>query len=82
MFSDSTLIPNYFKDRLRIYCNEKALDATLIKQDFQEAEVWMHFSIDLDRLPDSILIENEIFINLFSDQSNMLIISTSKNQHI
>ncbi len=74
-YADTTLIPTYFSKAFKLNCDNVLLKANLLKQDYQEEEVWLYYSVKIDSIPESILIENKIFSDLFSDQVNMLIFS-------
>jgi hypothetical protein len=78
--SDSTInmnnlvVKNYIQKKFLI-----SLDGILTNPEFkgiknEGADTWLYFSLELDQIPDLINIQNKIFVDLFSDQINLLIL--------
>lgn len=74
-YSDTSLIPNYFIDRLKINADGKVLSPKLEKQTNEQTELWLYFTIRLDEIPEKLTIENSIYTDLFNNPENMLIFS-------
>jgi hypothetical protein len=72
-YADTTLISKYFQENLKVFANDKELESLLLKQISEESEAWLYFSSPLPEIPDKLEIENKIYIEIFSDQINMLI---------
>lgn len=79
-YADTTIIPQYFKKGLKVFSNEKVLEPVFSKQVNQESEVWLYFKIPLAKIPDEIIIENKIYLEIFADQINMLIFALGQKE--
>lgn len=80
IFADTTLIPKYFRNNLKISCDNIDIIPKLINQDYQETEVWLHYTATIPKIPENMTIENKIYCQLFADQINMLIFSYKKKE--
>lgn len=73
---DSTLVGNYFTSNFKISDGTKTLVPLLIKSESNELEYWLYYSVSLTDVPEKIIIDNSIMLEIFSDQQNLLIFST------
>jgi hypothetical protein len=85
--SDSTInmnkliVSDYIQKRFLI-----TLDGMLVNPEFEEVktideDVWLYFSLKLERMPESMLIQNKIFVDLFRDQINLLILACNSKEN-
>jgi hypothetical protein len=80
-FSKNTYkLENYFISSLVIRADELILKPQLIKQDINEFEYWLYFSIDLENIPNSLEISNRILTDFYKDQINLLIFSYNEKE--
>lgn len=79
-YNDTTLIPNYFKETINVFCDNRNLNFDLVNQVNQETEVWLYYSVSLESIPKEIEIENKIYNGIFPDQTNMLIFAYGKKE--
>jgi hypothetical protein len=73
-------IENYFKNSLEIKTDSLILKPKLIHNKNEETEFWLFYSINLIQLPNTLTIKNSILIDLYSDQTNLLIFSYNKKE--
>jgi hypothetical protein len=84
--SDSTI--NMNKLIVTDYIQKKfliTLDGNMVNPEFEEIktideDVWLYFTLKLDRLPESMRIQNKIFVDLFRDQINLLILACNSKE--
>ncbi len=78
---DKILASGYFNKRFII-----SIDGVPVKPEFTgikdyESDVWMFFSIKLSQIPESINIQNKIFLETYRDQINLLILTCGSNEN-
>jgi hypothetical protein len=74
------LINKYFNDKVHIYVNNKLLTGKVLTVNIQDNEICLNLLYRSDKNPKKIKIRNQVLTGLYSDQTNMILISINKNE--
>jgi hypothetical protein len=72
---DSTLISKYFDSAFKISEHNRNFKSEFVGQKTDVYDVWISFSIKLEILPENLTINNQIMLDVFLDQTNLVIFS-------
>jgi len=74
-------ILSYFSNHLKISALKKDFSAQdLIKKQVDEYSVWYYLQIPSKRLPQKIQIVNTLMLDLYSDQTNLVIVKVGEKE--
>lgn len=81
---DIKLINGYMKERFVLSAGNDTLSLNYIKKQQDDQTVWIYFTGKIEEsLPDKLEISNMMLMDLYMDQTNLLILNTgSKEQGI
>lgn len=74
------IVNQYIEKCLTFSIDGEITEPTFKKLKYEETDVWLYFSIKLDKIPESIGVQNKIFLDLYSDQINLLILAYRSNE--
>ena len=69
------LINKYFNDKVQIYINNKLLIGKLLTVSNDNYEICLTLIYNSEKKPRKFKIRNQVLINLYSDQANMVYIN-------
>lgn len=72
---DTTIIEKYFIKSFLLKLDDVSVSPRYISQRVTETDVWFNFRIKINQIPDIIAIKNRIFVDIFTDQTNLVIFS-------
>ena len=67
----------YLSEKLIIKVNEKLLSGKLLEMKVADNEISMNLEYNGGKKPNTIIVKNLILTNLYSDQSNMVIVKVN-----
>jgi hypothetical protein len=73
-------IEAYFIENIKMEVNGEYLYPVLKKKEINETEFWLYFSAKLENIPYSLTIENTVLLNLYRDQTNLVIFTYNKKE--
>lgn len=78
------LIGQYLNDRLHINIENDTLKRTFLGKECAKdnLSVWCYIELKTQGIPSIISLENRIFIELYGDQKNLVIVEFSKDRRI
>jgi len=77
---DSVLISHYFEKAFVISFKNKILRPQFIRQQSDETDVRLSFSTSTGCTPDTLILTNKIMLDLFTDQTNLVIFYTGNEE--
>jgi Domain of unknown function (DUF6702) len=61
--------------------DEKTVDFSFVRKEQDEASIWLYFQGKFDReIPDSIVLMNTLLLDVFEDQTNLVILTAGGNE--
>jgi len=72
------LINKYFNDKVQIYINNKLLIGKLLTVSNDNYEICLTLIYNSEKKPRKFKIRNQVLINLYSDQANMVYLNINK----
>jgi hypothetical protein len=85
--SDSTInmnniiVKNYIERNFQIIIDGKNRDSDFKGIKMEDNDVWFYFQVKLVQIPDTIGISNKLFLGLYRDQINLLILSDGSDEN-
>jgi len=76
----AVLANKYFNDKIHIYINNKLLRGNVLNVTILDNEIFLNLLYHSEKDPRKIRIRNEVLIDLYSDQTNMVFININKNE--
>jgi len=76
----SDLANNYFNDRIQIYINNRLLTGKVLTVTIIDNEIFLNLHYLSIKDPKKIKVRNQVLIELYSDQTNMVFININKNE--
>ncbi len=75
-------VVRYLKQHFSIEANEKAMEWTFLGKETSDdlKAIWCYMEIKNAMLPQTILIKNNVLTEVFSDQKNMISVTTENQQ--
>lgn len=73
-------IDNYFLNAFQIFSEGNQYLPKIVNRVNNEHEYWLHYSIKLNEIPKNLTIKNRILLDIYADQTNLVIISYSNQE--
>lgn len=71
----------YINDRVRVKVNNKAIDSLVFEKTlFDGTNLWLYYSLKIQGSVQNLWLKNEMMMDLYFDQSNMVICGPEGNE--
>jgi len=71
------VLMNYVNDKVKIYVNDRQVNAEIKNTDLSDNELRMNLSVEEIKRIKSIRVQNLVMTSLYNDQANMIIVKVN-----